>query len=331
MKVLITGGAGYLGSVITYAFSDRGHNVVIIDRADVTDKLDIPGCYFYHGDIADINLLEKVFTEHDDIELVIHCAELASVLHSVYRPYEYYSTNVVLTMELFKNLCDLGLRKIIFASSAAVYDNVPGYMVTGQSPIKPRSPFGRSKYITEMILRDFCDAYDMKCIALRYFNPIGADPQGRSGKSHSQTNIISSLVNVMTGKESSFTIWGDDWGTRDGTCVRDYIHIWDVAMANVLAAENFDSSFKHAGEEFSDYLSLNIGSGIDVTVKEFISAFENVTGEKIPIKIGARRKGDISGSYANIQRAKRSIGWEPGFVVENAIIDYLNWLDNNQI
>lgn len=328
MKVLITGGAGYIGSVITYAFLDRGHKVVIIDKACSADEFNILGCYFYHGDFSDKKLLEQVFSEHNDIELIIHCADRGSVFDSVYRPYEYYSTNVVLTMELFKNLRDLGLRKIIFASSAAVYDNVPGYMVTEQSPIKPRSPFGRSKYITEMILKDFCDAYDMKCITLRYFNPIGADPQGRCGRAFTKGNIISGLVNVMNRKDNCFIISGDNWGTRDGTCVRDYIHIWDVAMANVLAAENFDNAFEKAGIDYNDYLSLNIGSGIDVTVKEFISAFENVTGEKISVKVGPRRKGDISGSYANIQKAKRTIGWEPTFVVENAIIDYLNWLEN---
>ncbi len=330
MKVLITGGAGYLGSVITHAFSDRGHKVVIIDKADAANEFNMSGCYLYHGDISDHELLKSIFDEHKVIERIIHCADRGSVFDSVYRPYEYYSTNVVLTMELFKNLRDLGLRKIIFASSAAVYDNVPGYMVTEQSPIKPRSPFGRSKYITEMILKDFCDAYDMKCITLRYFNPIGADPSGRYGRRYNTGNIISGLVNVVNGSEGCFVISGNDWGTRDGTCVRDYIHIWDVAMANVLAAENFDDAFIKAGSEFSNYLSLNIGSGIDVTVKEFISAFENVTGEKIPVKIGARRKGDISGSYANIQRAKKTIGWQPTFVVENAIIDYLNWLDNNE-
>jgi UDP-glucose 4-epimerase len=329
VKVLITGGAGYLGSIITYAFSDKGHNVVIIDKADITNELDIPGCYFYCGDIADKALLKKVFTEHNDIEIVIHCAELGSVSNSVSNPYEYYSTNVVQTMELFKNLCDLGLKKIIFASSAAVYDNVPGYMVTEHSPIKPRSPFGRSKYITEMILKDFCDAYGLRCITLRYFNPIGADPQGRCGRRFTKGNLLSSLIRVVEGKESCFVMSGDDWGTRDGTCVRDYIHIWDVANANVLAAENFDTAFEKAGDEVNDYLSLNIGSGVDVTVREFINAFENVTGEKIPVKVGPRRKGDISGSYAGIRRAQRTIGWQPTYAVENAIIDYLSWLDNN--
>ncbi len=328
MKVLITGGAGYLGSVITYAFSDRGHEIVIIDKEEKPDNFNISGCSYYQGNMTNMELLTSIFSEHKDIELVIHCADRGSVFDSVYRPYEYYSTNVVLTMELFKKLNTLGLKKIIFASSAAVYDNVPGYMVTEQSPIKPRSPFGRSKYITEMILRDFCNAYDMKCITLRYFNPIGADPQGRCGRA-TKGNIISGLVNVVNNKESCFIISGDDWGTRDGTCIRDYIHIWDVAMANVLAAENFDKAFINTGDDFTNYLSLNIGSGVDVTVREFIYAFENITGEKIPVKVGPRRRGDISGSYANIKRAERTIGWKPQFAVENAIMDYLSWLEKN--
>lgn len=328
MKVLITGGAGYLGSVICYAFSDRGHEVVVIDKAEITDELNIPGCHFYHGDISDKAALAHITKEHPDIEIVIHCAELGSVANSVSKPYEYYSTNVVQTMEMFKNLRDLNLKKIIFASSAAVYDNVPGYMVTERSPIKPRSPFGRSKYITEMILRDFCDAYGMKCITLRYFNPIGAEPKGRCGRKFGTGNIITALVDVINEKKSNFVISGTDWDTRDGTCVRDYIHIWDVAMANVLAAEGFDEAFGKAGEEYSNYLSLNIGSGIDVTVREFISAFENVTGERVPTVKGERRKGDISGSYAGIKLAQKAIGWKPQFVVENAIIDYLSWLEN---
>lgn len=328
MKVLITGGAGYLGSVICYAFSDRGHEVVVIDKAEITDELNIPGCHFYHGDISDKAALAHITKEHPDIEIVIHCAELGSVANSVGKPYEYYSTNVVQTMEMFKNLRDLNLKKIIFASSAAVYDNVPGYMVTERSPIKPRSPFGRSKYITEMILRDFCDAYGMKCITLRYFNPIGAEPKGRCGRKFGTGNIITALVDVINEKKSNFVISGTDWDTRDGTCVRDYIHIWDVAMANVLAAEGFDEAFEKAGEEYSNYLSLNIGSGIDVTVREFISAFENVTGERVPTVKGERRKGDISGSYAGIKLAQKAIGWKPQFVVENAIIDYLSWLEN---
>lgn len=328
MKILLTGGAGYLGKNIAYAFSDNGHQCIIIDKS--SEELNIPNSIHYREDIGDKKALCQILEEHKDIELVIHCAELSSVSLSVTNPYEYYSLNVFKTMEFFKTLNELGIKKIIFSSSAAVYENVPGYMVTEKSPIKPRSPFGRTKYITEMILRDFCHAYDMKCISLRYFNPIGADTQSRCGFKNNSTNIINKLIRNYMGDDSTFVISGDDWDTRDGTCVRDYIHISDVARANLLAAENFDSSFEKAGREYSDYLSINIGSGIDVTVKEFIIAFENVTGEHINTTIGSRRQGDISGSYANVQLAKRAINWTPTFTLEDAIFDAMKWYEKNQ-
>lgn len=328
MKILITGGAGYLGRTIAYTFSDNGHTCIIIDNTDET--LDIPNSVHYKEDISNKEALFKILNEHKDIEIVIHCAELSSVALSVTNPYEYYSLNVFKTIEFFKSLNDFGLKKIIYSSSAAVYENVPGYMVTEKSPLKPRSPFGRTKHITEMILKDFCDAYNMKCIALRYFNPIGAETQTRCGFRNNSHNIINKLIKVYMGEESTFEISGDDWDTRDGSCVRDYIHISDVAKANLLAAENFNSSFENAGREYTNYLSINIGSGIDVTVKEFIIAFENVTGEHIHTTIGKRRQGDISGSYANVQLAKRAINWTPTLTLEDAIFDAMKWYEKNQ-
>ena len=330
MKILITGGCGYLGRTICNALTDAGHECVIIDTA--ADK-DAPRekISLYCADISDSEALKNIISEHPDIYAAIHCAELSSVAMSVENPYEYYSLNVVKTMEFFKNLHDLGINRIIFSSSAAVYDNVPGYMVTERSPIKPRSPFGRTKYITEMMLKDFCNAYGMRCIALRYFNPIGADPRARNGLVRSSANIISRLIRVLNCEENTFVISGDDWDTRDGTCVRDYIHVWDVAQANVKAIENFDIAFERAGKEYADnYLSINIGSGVDVTVKEFIMAFENVTGEKINTRIGPRRRGDISGSYANIRLAQKTIDWKPTYSLEDAIFDALRWDEENQ-
>ena len=324
MKVLITGGCGYIGKTICHAFADAGHTCVVIDKA-VDAKCDIPNTFFYRGDIVDFDCLRQVLSDHPDIGVAIHCAELSSVAMSVENPYEYYSINVVKTMEFYKNLNTLGLKKIIFSSSAAVYDNVPGYMVTERSPIKPRSPFGRTKYITEMILKDFCSAYGMQCITLRYFNPIGADPQTRCGLARSSANIISRLIRILNCEDSTFVISGGNWDTRDGTCVRDYIHVWDVALANVKAATEFDSAFERAGEEYTNYLSINIGSGVDVTVKEFIMAFENVTGEKISTRIGERRRGDISGAYASIKLADKTLGWKPKFALEDAIIDAIKW------
>lgn len=328
MKVLVTGGAGYLGRNICYALSDNNIEAVVVDSAEGTDEFSLPGCYFYKADITDKKSLENILDKHSDIEMVIHSAMISAVANSVEHPYEFYHQNVVKSMELFHLLKNRNIKKIIYASTASIYDDVPGFLVTEGSPIKPRSPFGRSKYITEMILRDFCNAYDMECIALRYFNPIGADPQTRTILPHKAgSNILEMLVKAMEGKTKGFTIMGEDWDTRDGTCVRDYIHVADLAMANVMAVKNFDSAFSNAGPQYTNYLSLNIGSGVDVTVREFIIAFENVTGERINVYTGKRRKGDIGGSYAGIRLAKKAIGWSPKYTVEDAIFDVLKYYD----
>lgn len=326
MKILITGGAGYLGSMLCYALEDNGHTPIILDSLVGGNEKIIESHIFYQGDISDKYLITQIFNEHSDIQIVIHCAERSAVSASVNKPYEYYTANVVKSMLLFKNLRDVNCKKIIFASSAAIYDDVPGFMVTERSPIKPRSPFARTKYMTEMILKDFCDAYNMKCIALRYFNPIGADPKGRCGSILKKSkNIIGNLIYILQGEKDSFTIYGNNWETRDGTCMRDYVHVWDVAQANVKAIENFDEAFTKAGEGYENFIALNIGSGIGVTVHEFIFAFENITGEKIKILESSRRPGDIGGSYANVSLAKKIIGWEAKSTIEDAIIDAIHW------
>ncbi|MFN7035802.1 MAG: NAD-dependent epimerase/dehydratase family protein, partial [Bellilinea sp.] len=181
MKYLITGGAGYIGSTIASALLDAGHTPVILDNLSVGKREFVRERIFYEGDIADEALLERIFAEHPDIQATVHCAALIIVPESVEKPYEYYRENVAKSLELFRVLNRLGYNRVLFSSSASIYDDVPGFMVTESSPLKPRSPYARTKYMMEMILRDFCIAYGMKGIALRYFNPIGADPQLRSG------------------------------------------------------------------------------------------------------------------------------------------------------
>ena len=327
MKVLVTGGAGFVGSTICSALLDNGHTPIILDSlisgrgAFVQDKL------FYKGDVSDVALLERIFTAHTDIGIAIHCAERAAVEQSVLDPYHYYADNVGKTLLLFKTLYDLGCKKFIFCSSAGLYDDVAGHMVTENSPIRPRSPFTRSKYISEMILKDFCNAYDMRCITMRYFNPVGADPQMRSGlQPKNPVNIVGRLMRVLLGDEKAFIIAGQDWDTRDGSCIRDYIHVWDVAMAHVKAVEQFDNAFDKAELQSKNYLTLNIGSGVGTTVLEFIYAFENIVGEKINIIVSdVHRPGDIAGSYANISRAKALLGWEAAISIEEAIMDAVRW------
>lgn len=325
MKVLVTGGLGYLGRNICYALADNDIEAVVIDRLEDSENFHLKGCKFYRADFSDREAMGRILDENPDIDIVIHNAMVSAVAVSVKHPYDFYRQNVVNSMELFHMLKDRGIKRIIFASTASVYADVAGYMVTEHSPFKPRSPFGRSKYITEMILKDFCNAYGVRVIALRYFNPIGADPLTRQELPHKAgSNILEKLIKIMNYEERSFTIFGDDWGTRDGTCIRDYIHVRDLAEANAKAVLNFDRAFDYMGDEYN-YISLNIGSGVDVTVREFIIAFENVTGEKIPTTIGSRRAGDIGGSYANIKLAAKAIGWQPKYKVEDAIIDVLKY------
>ncbi len=331
MKILVTGGAGYVGSTLCSALADQGHTPVILDSlitgrdAFVRDKL------FYHGDIGDSALVKRIFADNPGISMAIHSAEKAAVTQSVANPYDYYNDNVMKAMTLFKTMLDAGCKKLVFCSSASVYDDVPGYMVTENSPINPRSPFARSKYMTELILKDFCSAYDLQCISLRYFNPIGADPKLRSGlTAQNPMNIVGKLLRVVAGEEKAFVIAGKDWGTRDGSCIRDYVHVWDVANALVKAVENFDSALANARLKDKNFLPLNIGSGIGVTVKELVYAFENITGEKVNMVVSEdHRPGDIAGSYANTALAKELIGWESTLAMEEAILDAVRWEEAN--
>lgn len=328
MKVFVTGGAGYVGSVVCSALIDAGHIPVVLDSLITGRDEFVQDKIFYMGDMGDSELVSRIFKEHSDVELMIHCAERAAVEQSVLAPYEYYYSNVVKSLELFNVALKSGVKKIIYSSSACLYDDVPGYMVTEASPVNPRSPYARSKYATEMILRDFANAYDLKCITLRYFNPIGADPVLRSGiQPKNPDNIVRALTRVANEQDSSFLIWGKDWGTRDGTCIRDYVHVWDLAKAYVKAVERFDYAFEKNVNKYKDYLTINIGSGIGVTVKEFIFAFENVTGDKIKYTFGDRRPGDIAGTYANISRARNLLSWEAKLPLEEAILDSLRWED----
>jgi UDP-glucose 4-epimerase len=326
MKYLITGGAGYIGSTICSALEDHGHTPVIMDSL-VTGRAEFTrGRIFYHADIADGQALKKIFAEHPDIQGTIHCAALIVVPESVARPYDYYYENVVKSMELFRRLGELGYPRIVFSSSASVYDVVPGFMVTEASPLKPSSPYARTKYMMEMVLQDFCKAYPLQGIALRYFNPIGADPKLRSGiHVKNPSHILGKLVAVAQGKEPYFEITGVDWPTRDGTGIRDYIHVWDLALAHVRAIENFSQAFAKSGHPDDGYLVINLGTGKGVTVRELVTAFEKVNGKPINQREMPPRPGDVAGAFANADTAKKLLGWEASLPIEQGIADALKW------
>ncbi|BBH54449.1 UDP-glucose 4-epimerase GalE [Fluviispira sanaruensis] len=327
MKVLVTGGAGYIGSTICSALEDAGHTPIILDSL-VTGRIEfIRDRALYKGDIADVKLLNKIFNDHPDINCTIHCAALIIVSESVQKPYEYYRENVAKSNELFENLKSLGCHKIVFSSSAAIYDAVPNFMVTEDSPLKPLSPYAKTKYMMEMILQDYCTSFEyFKAISLRYFNPIGADPKMRSGLYiENPSHVLGKLVDTATGRNKEFQITGVEWPTRDGSGIRDYIHVWDLAQAHVKAIENFDFAFSKREPKFKNFHIINLGTGRGVTVRELLREFENVFGREIPKKVAPSRPGDVAGAYANENTALDLLEWKATLHINQGIEDSLKW------
>ena len=326
MKYLITGGAGYIGSTICSALEDAGHTPVILDSLVTGREEFTRGRIFYQADIADENAVTQLFQDHPDIQATVHCAALIVVPESVSSPYEYYQDNVSKSIEFFHFLQKLGYGRVVFSSSAALYDVVPGFMVTEEAPLNASRPYSRTKLMMEMVLKDYCTAYGMKGIALRYFNPIGADPRMRSGI-HVQypTHVLGKLVDTAQGRQAEFQITGTHYSTRDGTGIRDYIHVWDLARAHVNAVTDFDKVFERAANPREDYLVINLGTGRGVTVRELVTAFEKVYGQKINKRETGPRPGDVAGSYTNADKAYRLLHWKAELTIEDGISDALKW------
>ncbi|MCL1997719.1 MAG: UDP-glucose 4-epimerase GalE [Turicibacter sp.] len=326
MKILVTGGAGYIGSTTCFALADAGYTPIILDSLVIGRREFTKNFAFYEGDIANEILLAKILKEHPEIKHCIHFAARISVPESVSEPYLYYTENVAKSVMLFNNLRHLGVDKIIFSSSASLYDSTNQIEVDEQSAIKPTSPYSRTKHAMEMVLEDFANADYFRAVALRYFNPIGADIHMRSGPFlFISTALLNKLLNVAQGIDSTFFLTGTDWQTRDGTGIRDYIHVWDLAQAHVQAVKLFDSIFAD-----SKYQIINLGTGLGTTVKEFVSAFTEVLGKEIPIEYTSPRPGDIAGVYANCQKAAQILDWKTKLDIKHAIADTLNWANNNR-
>lgn len=323
MKVLVTGGAGYIGSTTAKALEEAGHTPVILDsllsgpRAFARDRI------FYEGDIADRALVARVLTEHPDIECTIHMAARIIVPESVERPYEYYRDNVAKSLELFDQLVLLGKPRVLFSSSASVYDTVDDFEVDEGSPLNPSSPYARTKLMMEQVLADMAEASDLRAIVLRYFNPVGSDPDLESGVYvRAPSHVLGQLVMAAQGRQAAFTITGTGHPTRDGTGIRDYIHVWDLAQAHVAAVNSFDATL--------DTLSapstiINVGTGEGVTVRELVKAFETVYGRPVPVVEAPPRPGDAVGAYANVDKARDLLGWRSSYSIEDAIGSALAW------
>jgi UDP-glucose 4-epimerase len=323
MKVLVTGGAGYIGSTTAKALEEAGHTPVILDSLLTGPRVFVRDRIFYEGDIADRALLTRIVEDHPDIECTIHMAARIVVPESVSEPATYYRDNVAKSLELFDQLVKLGKPRVLFSSSASLYAMVEDFEVTEDSPLEPGSPYARTKRVMEMALTDIAAATDLRAIILRYFNPIGSDPDLESGIYVKEpTHVLGQLVMAAQRQKDAFTITGTDLPTRDGTGIRDYIHVWDLAQAHVVAVENFDKVLETVQAPST---IINVGTGSGVTVRELVASFERVFGKEVPLREAPPRPGDAVGAFANVDKARDVLGWTANLSIDDGIASALAW------
>jgi UDP-glucose 4-epimerase len=328
MKILVTGGAGYIGSTTAKALIEAGHTPVILDSLLTGPLAFVKDRIFYEGDIGDRALIRRIVDEHPDLDATIHMAARIVVPESVEKPYEYYKDNVVKSLELFDELNAVGKPRVLFSSSASLYATKDSFEVTEEDPLAPQSPYARTKGMMEQILIDLAAATDLRAIILRYFNPIGSDPDLESGiYAKEPSHVLGQLVMAARGQKDSFTITGTDLPTRDGTGIRDYIHVWDLARAHVRAVERFDDVLARVG---ATSVVINVGTGAGVTVRELIASFEGVFGHHVPITEAPGRPGDAVGAFANVGRATELLDWRTELSLDEAIASALAWGERRQ-
>lgn len=322
MKVLITGGAGYIGSTTVRALEQRGHEVVVLDSLVTGQRAFVAGRPLYEGDVADTGQLAAIKRDHPDIHAVIHMAALVVVPDSVRHPSMYYRENVGKSVALFDWLAHEMPVPTLFSSSASVYAAKDSFEVYEGDPLDPQSPYAQTKAVVERVLADICAASELRGVSLRYFNPIGAAPDLSCGVHVKQpTHVLGQLVLAASGRIPTFRLTGSDLPTRDGTGLRDFIHVWDLARAHVCALEQFDAVRERGGA----HAVINVGTGSGVTVRELVSAFEEVTGSRVPLVEAEPRPGDVVGAFANVDRAREWLGWEAELGVYEAIESALAW------
>lgn len=323
MKVLLAGGAGFIGSTVGSALLDAGHQVVVLDNLVTGRREFAVGRPFYEGDIADRALLGRVFADHPDLDAVVHCAALIVVPDSVADPVRYYRENVAKTLELVDGLLEHGCTRLLFSSSASIYQPGDDFTVDEDSPLLPLSPYARTKVVVEQLLRDVSAATDLRVCSLRYFNPIGADPQLRTGLQLAEPSHA--LGKLVTAHRAGvpFQVTGTDYPTRDGSGIRDYVHVWDLALAHVAALERFDDLLAGTRRD----VAINLGTGRGTTVLELVEAFNAVVDEPVRVELAPRRPGDSVGAYTRSDLAERLLGWTAERSVEQGITDSLAWAE----
>ncbi|MBW2051413.1 MAG: UDP-glucose 4-epimerase GalE [Deltaproteobacteria bacterium] len=313
MRVLVTGGAGYIGSYMCKHLAKKGYEPIVLDNLVTGHQQSVKWGPFIKGSIADTKLLNEIFSQYQ-IMAVLHFAAFCYVGESVTAPGKYYRNNVAATITLLETMIKNNISNFIFSSSCATYGEPVELPIRETHSQNPINPYGRTKLIVEQILKDCETAYGLKYSSLRYFNAAGADPEGELGEDHNpETHLIPLVLQTALGQREAIDIFGDDYPTKDGTCIRDYIHIIDLAQAHLLALEKLLN-----GESGDRY---NLGNGEGCSVKEVIEAAREVTGKPIPANIVNQRKGDPAVLVSSSEKAVRELGWKPCFTDLRSIIE----------
>jgi UDP-glucose-4-epimerase GalE len=317
MRILVTGGAGYIGSHAVKLFLARGHDVWVYDNLSVGHRAAVPAERLVVADLADLPRLDHAILSNR-IEACVHFAAFTYVGESVKEPGKYYQNNLVNTLNLMECLRRNGVWRFVFSSTAATYGSPEQVPISEDARQHPINPYGSSKLAVERALADYTAAYHWGATALRYFNASGASPDGKIGEDHDpETHLIPLIIQTAMGQRPAIEIFGTDYPTPDGTCIRDYIHVDDLADAHLLALERLRQG---------QFASYNLGIGRGYSVREVIRTVEDVTGKKVSVKEGPRRAGDPPSLVASSDKIQRELGWKPHYAELRAIIETAwNW------
>lgn len=312
MNILVIGGAGYIGSHMVRYLSKQGHEPWVYDNLVTGHRAAAPADRLIEGHLGDRDLMESVL-RGKHIDAVMHFAAFALVGESVNEPAKYYQNNVVAACHLLEAMRKADVKDIVFSSTCATYGTPDRVPISESESQKPINPYGFTKLVIERALEDYSHAYDFRFAALRYFNAAGASPDGDIGEHHDpESHLIPLILQVALGQRENITIFGDDYPTADGTCIRDYVHIDDLAAAHLLALESLES---HKS------IKLNLGTGRGYSVQQVIEACRNITGHEIPAKIGSRRAGDPPELVADASRARELLAWQPQYTTIESIVE----------
>ena len=313
MNILVTGGAGYIGSHACKALANAGYTPIAYDNLVYGHEWAVKWGPFEQGDILDRKRLDEVIEQYQPAA-IMHFAAYAYVGESVDQPGKYYRNNVSGSLTLLEAMRDHGIRYFIFSSTCATYGEPQQIPISEDHKQAPINPYGHSKLMIEQMLSDFDTAHDLKSVALRYFNAAGADPDGDTGEDHDpETHLIPLVLDAAIGKRPSITIFGDDYDTPDGTCIRDYIHVTDLADAHVKALKYL--------EQGGNTTKFNLGNGTGFSVKDVIDTAQKVTGKDIPVVIGKRRPGDPPRLVGDAARIRKELNWSPEYPDLDTIIE----------